>query len=114
MGRTAKLAPGVVHLIALAKIPGTDVDMSNDQLWIELTGSRYTTPLLRSWIPWLKEPCLRVGGLSWEALRVLRWGIEGLSPTNWMPWLPWVSRKATCIWWHRAGWFQTGLPRLYL
>jgi len=59
----AKLAPGVVHLIALAKIPGLMPDMSDDQLWMELTGSRYTTPLLRSWIPWLKDTMSQGGGI---------------------------------------------------
>ena len=50
-----KLAPGVIHLVALAKIPGLMPNMSDDHLWAELTGPRYTTPLLRAWIPWLKE-----------------------------------------------------------
>ena len=49
-----KLAPGVIHLVALAKIPGLMPNMSDDHLWAELTGPRYTTPLLRAWIPWLK------------------------------------------------------------
>lgn len=60
----ARLAPGVIHLIALAKIPGFMPDISDDQLWIELTGPRYTTPLLRSWVPWLKEVMSQGGGIS--------------------------------------------------
>jgi hypothetical protein len=52
---TAKLAPGVIHMVALAKIPGLMPNMSDDHLWGELTGPQYTTPLLRSWIPWLKQ-----------------------------------------------------------
>jgi hypothetical protein len=51
----AKLASGVIHMVALAKIPGLMPNMSDDHLWSELAGSRYTTPLLRTWIPWLKE-----------------------------------------------------------
>jgi hypothetical protein len=39
-------------------------DISDDQLWIELTGPRYTTPLLRSWVPWLKEVMSQGGGIS--------------------------------------------------
>jgi hypothetical protein len=55
-----KLAPGVIHLVALAKIPGLMPNMSDDHLWAELSGPRYTTPLLRTWIPRLKESM--VGG----------------------------------------------------
>jgi hypothetical protein len=51
----AKLAPGVIHLVAVARIPGLMPNMSDDHLWAELSGPSYTTPLLRSWIPWLKE-----------------------------------------------------------
>lgn len=51
----AKLATGVIHMVALAKIPGLMPNMSDDHLWGELTGPQYTTPLLRLWIPWLKE-----------------------------------------------------------
>ncbi|MGD0896771.1 MAG: hypothetical protein ABR915_02975 [Thermoguttaceae bacterium] len=58
-----KLAPGVIHLVALAKILGLMPDMSDDHLWAELTGPRYTTPLLRAWIPWLKSAMSDGGGI---------------------------------------------------
>jgi len=58
-----KLAPGVIHLVALAKIPGLMPNMSDDHLWAELTGPRYTTPLLRAWIPWLKATMAQGGGI---------------------------------------------------
>ena len=58
-----KLAPGVIHLVALAKIPGLMPNMSDDHLWAELTGPRYTTPLLRAWIPWLKTTMAEGGGI---------------------------------------------------
>ena len=51
----ARLALGVIHLVALAKLPGLMPNMSDDHLWTELTGPRYTTPILRPWIPWLKQ-----------------------------------------------------------
>jgi len=54
-----KLAPGVIHMVALARIPGLMPNMSDDHLWGELTSPRYTTPLLRSWIPWLKESMIQ-------------------------------------------------------
>jgi hypothetical protein len=58
-----KLAPGVIHLVALAKIPGLMPDMGDEHLWAELTGPRYTTPLLRAWIPWLKSEMSDGGGI---------------------------------------------------
>jgi hypothetical protein len=58
-----KLAPGVIHLVALAKIPGLMPNISDDHLWAELTGPRYTTPLLRAWIPWLKATMTQGGGI---------------------------------------------------
>ena len=58
-----KLAPGVIHLVALAKIPGLMPNMSDDHLWAELAGPRYTTPLLRAWIPWLKATMTNAGGI---------------------------------------------------
>jgi hypothetical protein len=59
----AKLAPGVIHLVAVAKIPGLMPNMSDDHLWTELSGPRFTTPLLRSWIPWLKQTMTKDGGI---------------------------------------------------
>jgi len=59
----AKLAPGVIHLVALAKIPGLMPNISDDHLWTELISPRYTTPLLRSWIPWLKRIMAQGGGI---------------------------------------------------
>ena len=58
-----KLAQGVIHLVALAKVPGLMPNMSDDRLWAELTGPRYTTPLLRMWIPWLKATMAEGGGI---------------------------------------------------
>jgi len=59
----ARLAPGVIHLVALARIPGLMPNMSDDHLWAELSGPSYTTPLLRPWIPWLKEAMTRSNGI---------------------------------------------------
>jgi hypothetical protein len=58
-----KLAPGVIHLVALARIPGLMPNMSDDHLWAELSGPSYTTPLLRSWTAWLKETMAASGGI---------------------------------------------------
>jgi hypothetical protein len=58
-----KLAPGVIHLVALANIPGLMPDMGDDHLWAELSSPRYTTPLLRAWIPWLKQAMVKGDGI---------------------------------------------------
>ncbi len=59
----AKLAPGVIHLVALARIPGLMPNMSDDHLWTELASPHYTTPLLRPWTAWLKEAMATSGGI---------------------------------------------------
>lgn len=59
----SKLASGVIHLVALAAIPGLMPNTSDDHLWSELTGPRYTTPLIRSWIPWLKQEMVESGNI---------------------------------------------------
>ena len=58
-----KLAPGVIHLVALANIPGLMPNSSDDHLWAELSSPRYTTPLLSSWIPWLKQAMVESKGI---------------------------------------------------
>jgi hypothetical protein len=58
-----KLAPGVIHLVALARIPGIMPNLSDDHLWTELSGPRYTTPLLRPWTAWLKEAMTESGSI---------------------------------------------------
>ena len=60
----AKLASGAVHLVALAKIPGLMPNLSDDHLWAELSGPRYSTPLLRPWVGWLKRKMIESGGIS--------------------------------------------------
>jgi hypothetical protein len=60
----ARLAPGVVHLVALARVPGLMPCLSDDHLWTELSSPRYTTPLLRSWIGWIKRKLLERGQLA--------------------------------------------------
>ena len=60
----AKLAPGAVHLTALAKIPGLMPDLSDDRLWAELSSPRYSTPLLRQWTGWLKRIMVEAGNIT--------------------------------------------------
>jgi hypothetical protein len=57
----AKLAPGVIHLVAIARVSGIMPCLSDQHLWAELTGPRYTTPLLRPWTGWLKRAMIEAG-----------------------------------------------------
>ena len=59
----ARLAPGAIHLVAMAKLPGLMPTFDDDRLWTELCGERYTTPLLREWTPWIRQRLLDTGGI---------------------------------------------------
>lgn len=65
-----QLARGVWHCVAIAN--RTDLLLSNDDdtLWSVLRSGRFTTPLLRSWTPWIREQLEQSGELSplncWE------------------------------------------------
>lgn len=43
------------HLLAIAQADGLLPAMNEEALWRQLSGPRFTTPILRSWVPWLKE-----------------------------------------------------------
>jgi len=60
----AKLDKGVVHLVAIAKIPGLIVNLSDDHLWKELQGERYTTPMLRHWTEKIGKVLAKKGMLA--------------------------------------------------
>lgn len=50
-----KLALGVWHLLAIAKAPSLVSHCSDEGLWHVLRQDRFTTPLLRSWIPAIRQ-----------------------------------------------------------
>jgi hypothetical protein len=57
----AKLASGAVHLVAVARIPGMMSNIGDAHLFAELNSPRYSTPLLRSWVGWLKRSMIENG-----------------------------------------------------
>jgi hypothetical protein len=59
----AKLAPGVIHLVAIAGIPGLMPNMTDAHLWQELSSPRFTTPLIRRWVPRLREVLVENNGI---------------------------------------------------
>ena len=48
----------------MAKVPGLILALSEESLWQELRSDRYTTPILRAWVPWLLERLKEDGGLA--------------------------------------------------
>ena len=59
----SKLAPGAIHLVAVARDVGLMCNLSDDHLFAELNGPRYTTPILRHWIGWIKRRMIESGGI---------------------------------------------------
>ena len=49
----SKLDYGLWHVLCLAKRDGFMPVMTEESVWQLLQGERFTTPLLREWIPWL-------------------------------------------------------------
>ena len=50
-----RLGFGVLHAIFTSRQPGFLLDDSDDALWLELKQERFTTPLLRSWLPHVRK-----------------------------------------------------------
>ena len=50
-----KLAYGLWHVLCLAKRDGFLPIVNDETVWQMLQGHRFTTPLLREWIPWLSK-----------------------------------------------------------
>ena len=53
--KMAKLDRGAYHLVAVTKLSGIILDITEDRLWEILTGAQFTTPLLRGWMPAIVE-----------------------------------------------------------
>jgi 6-phosphofructokinase len=51
------------HMLAVAKQEGLLLKASEQALWVELRKPRFTTPLLRAWVPWLMKSLQAIGHL---------------------------------------------------
>lgn len=60
----AEIAPGIWHALAIAKAPGFMPALSEESLWQKLRSDEFTTPLLRSWLPWIQEQLTAHNGLA--------------------------------------------------
>jgi hypothetical protein len=50
-----KLGFGLCHALFVTKAPGFLLVLSEEALWQELNTTRFTTPLLREWMPYLEQ-----------------------------------------------------------
>lgn len=50
-----KLGFGLAHCLFLSRSAGFMRVMSNDSLWQQLKSPRYTTPVLKEWVPWIEK-----------------------------------------------------------
>ncbi len=51
----SKLGYGLAHAVFVTKTPGFMLVMSEESLWQELNTTRFTTPLLREWMPYIEK-----------------------------------------------------------
>jgi hypothetical protein len=51
---THKLGYGMIHALFLTRMPGFMKVVTPESLWQELNKERYTTPIIRSWMPYIE------------------------------------------------------------
>jgi hypothetical protein len=59
-----RLEYGYAHALFVTKDRNLLLEGTDDELWRKLNGSNYTTPLLRHWIPWIKEDMIASGRIE--------------------------------------------------
>jgi hypothetical protein len=50
-----KLDYGMAHALIMTKAPGFMKIVTDETIWQELTDTRFTTPVLRDWVPYINE-----------------------------------------------------------
>ena len=70
--KTPLSAFGLWHLVAVADEPTLLLDYSEQALWVRLRSPEFTTPLLKHWVPWLRQ---RLLDLKWLV------PLDGRAPT---------------------------------
>lgn len=63
---TQKLDYGMAHALFITRMPGFMPVVSDESLWMELNDVRFTTPILREWLPYIEQQ-LRLRGLLEDA-----------------------------------------------
>jgi len=52
---THKLGYGLAHALFITKAPGFMMSVTEESLWQELNSTRFTTPVLREWVPYIEK-----------------------------------------------------------
>ena len=53
--QTHKLGYGLAHAMFITRMPGFMKVVTPESLWQELNGTRFTTPILKDWVPYIEE-----------------------------------------------------------
>lgn len=82
--RKQKLAGcyGWYQMVMLAKTPGLMPVVDDAALWREFKSDRYTTPILRQWVPFLRETLIEGGKLEMLDCFQCRAGLLRVSPED--------------------------------
>ncbi len=78
--KVARLAPGAIHIVALARVPGLLPCLDDQHLFAELNSPRYSTPLLRPWVGWLKRRMIEDGRIVMAESHNASAGILAVKP----------------------------------
>jgi len=61
---THKLGYGLAHAVFITKSPGFMMIVTEESLWQELNSTRFTTPILREWIPFIDRRLREISRLE--------------------------------------------------
>ncbi len=61
---THKLGHGLAHAVFITKAPGFMMVVTEESLWQELNTTRFTTPILREWIPFIDRKLREISRLE--------------------------------------------------
>ncbi len=61
---THKLGYGLAHAVFVTKSPGFMMVVTEESLWQELNSTRFTTPILREWIPFIDRKLREISRLE--------------------------------------------------
>lgn len=70
-----KLGYGLGHALFVTKAPGFMIVLSEEALWRELNNTRFTTPLLRGWMPYIERQLRAINRLEHAHVYGCRCGI---------------------------------------
>jgi len=59
-----KLGYGLAHAVFVTKSPGFMMIVTEESLWQELNTTRFTTPILREWIPFIDRKLREISRLE--------------------------------------------------